>query len=238
MIGFLNLCARRGDRLVLDDARIEIPTGTVTGLVAPNGSGKTTLLESIYEPWSGHVTCKIDGGNTSVTRNPSAVEWKRVVFYLPSPSVLSLRATVRQNIEFARDCWESQVDVAKLSSRLGIEGFLDLPVRKCSQGMAQLASIATAMATGADLLLFDEPMSALDPTNVGTVTRAMRSYVRTGRSIVLSSHNLANVDLSCDRVAFIVNKQVELHDRARGRTDTCAARYHELYEKGGNAPAH
>lgn len=62
--------------------------------------------------------------------------------------------------------------------------------------MAQLASIATAMATGADLLLFDEPMSALDPTNVGTVTRAMRSYVRTGRSIVLSSHNLANVDLS------------------------------------------
>lgn len=104
--------------------------------------------------------------------------------------------------------------------------------------MAQLASIATAMATGADLLLFDEPMSALDPTNVGTVIRAMRSYVRTGRSIVLSSHNLANVDLSCDRVAFIVNKQIELHDRARGRTDTCAARYHELYEKGGNALAH
>ena len=80
MIGFLNLCARRGDRLVLDDTSIEIPTGTVTGLVAPNGSGKTTLLESIYEPWSGRVTCKIDGGNTSVTRNPSAVEWKGVVF--------------------------------------------------------------------------------------------------------------------------------------------------------------
>lgn len=122
MIGFLNLCARRGGRLVLDNASIEIPTGTVTGLVAPNGSGKTTLLESIYEPWSRHVTCKIDAGDTSVTRNPSAVEWKRVVFYLPSPSVLSLRASVRQNIEFARDCWGSQVDVAKLSSRLGIEG--------------------------------------------------------------------------------------------------------------------
>ena len=74
MISFLNLCARRGDGLVLDNASIEIPTGTVTGLVAPNGSGKTTLLESIYEPWSRHVTCKIDSGNTSVTRNPSALE--------------------------------------------------------------------------------------------------------------------------------------------------------------------
>ena len=77
MISFLNLCARRGDRLVLDNASIEIPTGTVTGLVAPNGSGKTTLLESVCEPWSKHVTCKIDAGDTSVTRNPSAVEWKR-----------------------------------------------------------------------------------------------------------------------------------------------------------------
>ena len=157
MTGFLNLCARRGDRLILDNASIEIPTGTVTGLVAPNGSGKTTLLESICEPWSRHVTCKTDAGNASITRNPSAVEWKKVVFYLPSPSVLSLRASVRQNIEFARDCWGSQVDAAKLSSRLGIEGFLDLPVRKCSQGMAQLASIATAMATGADLSLSTSP---------------------------------------------------------------------------------
>ena len=77
MIGFLNLCARRGDRLVLDNASIEIPTGTVTGLVAPNGSGKTTLPESIYEPWSRHVTCKIDTGSTSITHNPSAVEWRR-----------------------------------------------------------------------------------------------------------------------------------------------------------------
>lgn len=80
MTGFLNLCARRGDRLILDNASIEIPTGTVTGLVAPNGSGKTTLLESICEPWSRHVTCKIDAGNASITRNPSAVEWKKVVF--------------------------------------------------------------------------------------------------------------------------------------------------------------
>ena len=239
MTGFLNLCARRGDRLILDNASIEIPTGTVTGLVAPNGSGKTTLLESICEPWSRRGTCKIDAGNASITRNPSAVEWKKVVF-LPVIAIRPESARLRsaEHRICQRLLGRSQVDAAKLSSRLGIEGFLDLPVRKCSQGMAQLASIATAMATGADLLLFDEPMSALDPTNVGTVTRAMRSYVRTGRSIVLSSHNLANVDLSCDRVAFIVNKQIELHDRARGRTDTCAARYHELYEKGGNAPAH
>lgn len=96
--------------------------------------------------------------------------------------------------------------------------------------MAQLAAIATAMATGAKLLLLDEPMSALDPTNVGVVTRAMRSYVRGGRSIVMSTHNLTNVDQSCDRVAFIVHGKIECHDHPRNHPGSCAIRYRELYE--------
>lgn len=51
MTTFLDLSVRRGNSLVIDNARIDVPSGTVTGLVAPNGSGKTTLLESIWEPW-------------------------------------------------------------------------------------------------------------------------------------------------------------------------------------------
>lgn len=157
MTTFLDLSVRRGNSLVIDNARIDIPSGTVTGLVAPNGSGKTTLLESIWEPWDERVSCTI--GPSINGGAPTAADWRQGVFYLPSPGILSARATVRQNIEFARDCWRPQVDVGKLASRLGIEAFLDLPVRKCSQGMAQLAAIATAMATGAKLLLLDERFS-------------------------------------------------------------------------------
>lgn len=228
MTTFLDLSVRRGNSLVIDNAHIDVPSGTVTGLVAPNGSGKTTLLESIWEPWDERVSCTI--GPSINGGAPTAADWRQGVFYLPSPGILSARATVRQNIEFARDCWRSQVDVGKLASRLGIEAFLDLPIRKCSQGMAQLAAIATAMATGAKLLLLDEPMSALDPTNVGVVTRAMRSYVRGGRSIVMSTHNLANVDQSCDRVAFIVHGKIECHDHPRNHPGSCATRYRELYK--------
>lgn len=228
MTALLGLSVRRGNKLVLDGARIDIPAGTITGLVAPNGSGKTTLLESICEPWDKRMTCTISLDVSEDT--PAATEWRQGVFYLPSPSVLSARATVRQNVEFARDCWKSSIDLEKLASRLGIEAFLDLPVRKCSQGMAQLAAIATAMATDAKILLLDEPMSALDPTNVGVVTSAMRSYVRGRRSIVMSTHNLANVDQSCDRVAFIVSGRIECHDHPRNHPGSCAARYQELYE--------
>lgn len=59
MTTFLDLSVRRGNSLVIDNARIDIPSGTVTGLVAPNGSGKTTLLESIWEPWDERVSCTI-----------------------------------------------------------------------------------------------------------------------------------------------------------------------------------
>lgn len=175
------------------------------------------------------MSCKIipngiDDGTSDLPR------WRRSVFYLPTPNALSTRATVLQNIAFARDCWKSRVDIGKLVTHLGIEAFLDLPVRKCSQGMAQLAAIACAMATGARILLLDEPMSALDPTNVTVVTRAMRSYVRGGRSIVMSTHNLANVDQSCDRITFIVHGKIECHDHPRNHPGSCAIRYRELYE--------
>lgn len=226
MARFSQLTVCRGSAKVLDGTQLDIPAGTVTGLVAPNGSGKTTLLESIWRPWDKRVSCEIEPADTI----RDARGWRRAVFYLPSPAIMASQESVRWNIELARDCWGSSVDVEKLAARLGIEGFLDRPVRKCSQGMAQLAAIATAMATGTRILLLDEPMSALDPTNVGIVTRAMRSYTHTGRSIVMSTHNLANVDASCDRIAFIAGGKVECIDGAERNAESCAARYRELYE--------
>ena len=230
MVRFSQLTVCRGSAKVLDGAQLDIPAGTVTGLVAPNGSGKTTLLESIWQPWDRRASCKIEP--TEATRD--ARRWRRTVFYLPSPAVMASRESVRWNIELARDCWDSSVDIEKLAARLGIEKFLDRPVRKCSQGMAQLAAVTAAMATGARILLLDEPMSALDPANVGIVTRAMRSYVHTGRSIVMSTHNLANVDASCDRVAFIAGGKVECVDGVERNAESCAARYRELYEGSAN----
>ncbi len=225
MVRFSQLTVCRGSAKVLDGAQLDIPAGTVTGLVAPNGSGKTTLLESIWQPWDKRVSYGIEPADAI----RDARQWRRAVFYLPSPAVMASRESVRWNIELAQDCWGSSVDVEKLTARLGIEGFLDHPVRKCSQGMAQLAAVAAAMATGARILLLDEPMSALDPTNVGIVTRAMRSYVRTGRSIVMSIHNLANVDASCDRIAFIADGKVECVDGTGRSAESCSARYRELY---------
>lgn len=90
MTTFLDLSVRRGNSLVIDNARIDVPSGTVTGLVAPNGSGKTTLLESIWEPWDERVSCTIGPQHQRRRTHRSRLEARRL---LPALSRHSQRAS-------------------------------------------------------------------------------------------------------------------------------------------------
>ncbi len=228
MLRVSGLGATRGARAILHDVTLELAPGVI-GLIAPNGSGKTTLLESIARPWDKRVSGNVRLDSDALT----PTTWRAATYFLPSANeALEASMTGRQHAELARSLWESAVKIEKVANACGSSEILDVPIRKCSQGMKQLVAITAAMCTGARLLLLDEPLSALDPTNTARVTAALHTYARSGRTVLMSTHNLTNVDTSCSEVIFIKDGTVAATSRGADRRP-CLETYRELYEKGG-----
>ena len=228
MISVSGLSATRGRKAILQDVSFELKGGVV-GLVAPNGSGKTTLLESLARPWdrqvSGHIL--LNG------QSPSPTLWEKKVFYLPTAGeVLEPSLTGRQQAELAIELWGSSAKLEKVAAACGSSEILDISVRKCSEGMRQLVAITVAMCTGAALLLLDEPLSALDPSNTERATGALRKYATSGRTVLMSTHNLANVDASCDEVFYLKGGKLVTADELNQTGKPCLEIYRSLYQKG------
>ena len=111
-----------------------------------------------------------------------------------------------------RKLWRSQRSIDDVARACKVDGFLSKRVRACSQGMRQQLTLAIAYMTGARYLLLDEPMNALDPTNVQLNSAIMRSMAKQGTGIIMSSHILDNVDQLSDKILFVKDKGLVLFD--------------------------
>lgn len=220
--------AGHGRRRVVHVSDFEVVPGLVTGLVAPNGSGKSTLMEAVSEPWRRGSAGAISNAGCAGAR----AEWRRTVLFVPGTQLLYPWLTGRQHMRLACGLWGSGARGDKVAKAFGSDELLDIPARTCSQGMTQLVCLTVALCTGARCLLLDEPMSALDFTNVQVVSGVLRSYVRDGRAVLMSTHNVANADVSCDRIAWIVDGEVECDERPVGERPTCAEEYERRYGVG------
>lgn len=222
MLSAENLALGYGSHVLLDGVSLEVRKGVITGLVAPNGYGKTTLLRALAGLGAGRARGLVRVDDIDPRDAPAM---RRAVFYAPGDASLLYPAlTVREHLRAAADLWGSGLDVEAMARRCGVDGFAAKRVRTLSQGMKQQVTLAIAYLTGARYLLLDEPMNALDPTNVGINTRLLRELARAGRGVVLSSHILANVDEVADEVLFIKDRHLLL-----GRGDSVDL-YRRLYE--------
>lgn len=229
MIKVRGLSARRGRVAIIHDISFELGDGVI-GLVAPNGSGKTTLLESLAKPWDKRMS----GSLFLDESTPSPKLWEKAAFHLPSANeILEPSLTGRRHAELARALWGSSLSTEGIAEACGASSFLDVPIRKCSQGMRQLVAIAVAMCTGARLLLLDEPLSALDPTNTARATQALRKYAASGRTVLMSTHNLTNVDNVCDEVLYLKNGSLADIHKFKEAGLSCLETYQSLYQEGG-----
>jgi ABC-2 type transport system ATP-binding protein len=184
------------------DLSFEVRRGQVLGLLGPNGAGKTTslrMLMGLIRPTEGRISIfghAAGPGAPVLSRLGSFVEGTGLQPHLSGRDNLRLywAATGRP----AADAHlEEALEVAGLGSAI------DKPVRRYSQGMRQRVAIAQAMLGLPDLLVLDEPTNGLDPPQIHAMREVLRSYAATGRTVIVSSHLLAEIEQTCSHVVVM-----------------------------------
>jgi len=180
-----------GSVTVLEDVSLDLESGTLYGLVGPNGSGKTTLmrvLAGLLEPTSGSVTY----------HGPSA---QRRIGYMPQRPAFRPRFTARETLEFYTALVDG--DPGALLERVGLADAGERRVEALSGGMTRLLGLAQATVGEPPVVLLDEPGSGLDPGMSRRTFEIARALTDDGAAVVCSSHDLAVVEETCDRVLVL-----------------------------------
>lgn len=188
--------AKSADRYAVRDLSFRVEKGQVLGLLGPNGAGKTTtlrMLMGLIRPDDGEI--RVFGHAI----RPGAPVLSRVGAFVEGAGFLP-HLSGRENLELYWQATGRPPEDAHLEEALEIAGLGDAlarAVRTYSQGMRQRLAIAQAMLGLPDLLILDEPTNGLDPPQIREMREVMIRYAEAGRTVIVSSHLLAEVEQSC-----------------------------------------
>ena len=192
----------KGGYRAVDDVSFRVERGQVVGLLGPNGAGKTTALRTmvgLITPTSG--TIHIFGEPVV----PGAPVLARLGSFIEGPGFLP-HLSGRDNLRLYWAATGRPDDEAEFGVALdiaGLGGSIDRRVRNYSQGMRQRLGIAQAMLGLPELLVLDEPTNGLDPPQIAEMREVLRQYAETGRTVIVSSHLLAEVEQTCTHVVVM-----------------------------------
>ncbi|WP_217127708.1 alpha/beta fold hydrolase [Streptomyces sp. AC558_RSS880] len=199
--------SRSSDRYAVRDLSFRVEKGQVLGLLGPNGAGKTTTLRMLMG------LIKPDGGEIRVFGHairPGAPVLSRVGAFVEGAGFLP-HLSGRENLELYWQATGRPPEDAHLEEALEIAGLGDAlarAVRTYSQGMRQRLAIAQAMLGLPDLLILDEPTNGLDPPQIREMREVMIRYAAAGRTVIVSSHLLSEVEQSCTHLVVMDRGQL------------------------------
>jgi ABC-2 type transport system ATP-binding protein len=198
-----------GDLTAVDHVSFEVNPREVLGFLGPNGAGKTTtvkLLTGQLKPKEGKALVL---GFDMVSEPKKAAAKIGVCF---EEKNLYPRMTAERNLRFFAKLFDTEVDVDRLLSRVGLEGKGEERVENYSKGMKQRLMIARALVNEPDVLFLDEPTDGLDPVSANNIRRVIGEEKERGASILLTTHDMMEADKLSDRVAFINEGRIEALD--------------------------
>ena len=210
-----------GAKVAVADLTLDVPRGEIFGFLGPNGAGKSTaikMLLGLVYPTSGSavVLGQPAGDQRTRARIGFLPEHFRFHEWLTARELLALHGRLYRMERNA--CRKRSVETLEL---VGLAEHADRPLSGFSKGMLQRVGLAQALLHSPDLLFFDEPTSALDPFGRRLVRTIIQRVKAQGATVFLNSHLLSEVEVTCDRVAFIkdgvVLHSLSLHDVARER---------------------
>jgi ABC-2 type transport system ATP-binding protein len=220
----------------LDGVDLVVPGGVIYGFLGPNGAGKTTtlkILTGMLSPDEGRI--RIFGEKAYGTAVASRIG------FLPEAPYFYEYLTGRELLMFFGRLFGLPRKLLKerasyLLDRVGLTEKAGLQLRKYSKGMLQRIGLAQAMLNDPDLVILDEPMSALDPIGRREVRDVILDMKRDGKTVFFSSHILADAEMICDEVAILVKGKVVEH----GSLDVLLERdvhFWDVSVKGWKPPA-
>jgi ABC-2 type transport system ATP-binding protein len=196
------LTKRFGDRVAVDDVDLRVPRGSAFGYLGPNGAGKTTLIRMLLGLTSvTSGTMRLLGRPVpaeraaALARVGAIVEEPRFHGHLTGRENLTVIAAAREPEAHAR--------IGGALARTGLSQRADERVKRYSLGMRQRLGVARSLLADPELLILDEPTNGLDPAGIREFRDMIRGFVAEGRTVLLSSHLLDEVEKICDAVAIV-----------------------------------
>jgi ABC-2 type transport system ATP-binding protein len=197
-----DLTKRFGDRAAVNGVDLLVPRGCAFGYLGPNGAGKTTLIRVLLGLTHADAgTMKLLGYSVpkhrdiALSRVGAIVDEPRFHAHLTGRENLRILAAAREPAAATR------IDAAL--ERVGMKQRANDKVAKYSMGMRQRLGVAACLLGDPHLLILDEPMNGLDPAGMADMREMIRSLVAEGRTVVLSSHLLDEIERTCDAVAIV-----------------------------------
>lgn len=206
----------------VNSLNLEIPNESIFGMLGPNGAGKTTtikMLTCLIQPTSGKATV----GGYDVQKNPDEV--RNLLGMVPQQVSLYKDLTVMENSQLCADYYGIPADerdsrIEDLMELVDIKYARDKRVGQLSGGQKQKASLVASLVHRPEILFLDEPTIGLDPTTKRTLWDLIRELNDDGRTIILCSHDMHEVDMLCDNVGIINTGNLVAYDTPQGLKDT------------------
>jgi len=210
VIETFDLSRHFGKTVAVEDLTLAVEAGEVLGFLGPNGAGKTTtirMMAGMIAPTKGYAI--VAGHRT----DRDVEQLHEVIGMLTQTPGLYNRLSARRNLEYFASFYpsiESQSQVEKYLKLIGLWKRCNDKVGTFSKGMQQRLALARALVHEPKVLFLDEPTAGLDPEAAGEVRQLIRTLREEGRTIFLSTHNLSEAEILCNRIAVIHTKLLAL----------------------------
>lgn len=201
----------RTEELAVRAMDFDVSQGEIFGFLGPSGAGKSTTQKLLIGLLRGHGGQALVWGRDPHAWGPDYYQRIGVSFELPNHY---LKLTGAENLRFFASLYEgSTLDPAHLLDAVGLADAAATRVGKYSKGMQMRLTFARSLINDPELLFLDEPTSGLDPVNSRTVKDMILELKQRGRTIFLTTHDMATADELCDRVAFVVDGRIAALDK-------------------------
>jgi fluoroquinolone transport system ATP-binding protein len=222
----------KSDKPAINNINFNVDKGEIFGFLGPSGAGKSTTQKVLIKLLNGY-SGSIKVFNKSLNKwDNSFYEHIGVGFELPNHY---LKLSAIENLKFFGSFYKKSLSkkIESLLEQLDLKKYTNKKVEKFSKGMKMRLNFIRAMMHDPDILFFDEPTSGLDPVNARKIKDLILEEKKNGKTIFLTTHNMTDADELCDRVAFIVDGQIQSIDSPNNLKFTGAKRMIKV-EYNGN----
>jgi ABC-2 type transport system ATP-binding protein len=205
-----NISKTYGNRPVVNDVSFTVDQGEILGLIGPNGAGKTTTIRMIMD------IIKPDSGNIKILGERINENSKNLIGYLPEERGLYRKLKVIDSIIYFASLKGMDIQSARqrtddLLRKVEMSAHKDKKIEELSRGMGQIIQVIVTVIHDPQLIILDEPTAGLDPVNAQLLKDMMVELRNKGKSVIMSTHRMNEIEELCDRILMINKGQVVLY---------------------------